>query len=129
MNSAFVFLLSVLHALVVTIASPVASPVVQRSDVARAAHETEFAQWRASSATVPEQAVRVPLRTATSVVLRTSAPLPFGRPNALPHAVVTRDAFATVVTEHARHVETDLHRLASRGSVLPYFPTAPPRSA
>lgn len=128
MNSAAVFLLGVLHALVVTMASP----MVSRSDVlsvASAEQLYEFAQWSALNARAPEETVRVPLRASTSMLLRTTAPLPFGRANALPIDVVTLESFTLSDFATEREHATDIHRLASRGSVLPYFPTAPPQSA
>jgi hypothetical protein len=127
MSSAVLFWLAFLHACFVATASPVAWRAYA-ADVAHAPQDMERAEWTDASARGPRESIRIPVRAVTTLVVRAMPPLPLGRTDALPLDATHGMAFAPArPTRQLR--STASHHHASRGGVLPYFPTAPPSRA
>ena len=134
MHLAMVLWLTLLHAF----SLDTASIAVRRDDVgarvaARQAHNP--ARWSGTTADVPVPDIRVPLRiplrAAGADVGRTASPIPHGKGgSALPfdHRLL-HSIPAPSLSQLRAHGAFETHRLESRGALLPYFPTAPPRRA
>ncbi len=125
MTSALVFWFALVHAFSVATAP---APAWDRADAS--ATRTQPAQL---SAQIEAESgpVDVPARVTVVGALRNSLPAPVGKRDAAallngnaPHRSL---ALATRRILQAHGSET--HRIESRGHVLPYFPTAPPRRA
>lgn len=127
MSSVFVCCLALLHALSLT----VSSLAVRREEMVGAvrAYEAVYAQWTTATDRTSDEGVRVPQRAAVLVSVRALPQLPIGRGAGAP---VHRVELASEQISTARELfgrGTQTHHVASRGAVLPYFPTAPPRRA
>lgn len=99
------------------------------SGFAHVRNEQSFAQWSIASSSVPEETVRVPARAASVVAERASGTGPFARATALPFDCPLRGIVLPATGQRPLASDLDVHRLASGGTVLPYFPTAPPHTA
>ncbi len=78
-------------------------------------------------ARVPEESVRAPLGAANTLLARVERALSHGGLNELPPASRTATPGTAGATRRVLlRAGHEAHRLASRGSHLPYYPTAPP---
>jgi hypothetical protein len=99
----------------------------QRASAGAPAEEST-PSWGISGAPSSSQALRLPARTAAAMVSQSSGVVIPDRSDAPPRV---REAFGTALAAppnvhgiaRARHFHA-----ASRGSLVPYFPTAPPQS-
>lgn len=80
-----------------------------------------------SPASLPEQTVRAPLGAAVTLLAKLERILPHGGLSELPlDGRRVRPSIASATRRVLRQAGHEAHRLASRGSHLPYFATAPP---
>ena len=132
MSSVALIWIAVLH--VFSLAT--ASTAVRRDDTGGrfGAHylETSTARWLGDTADVPVPDVRVPLRVpvrlAHAETWRLASPVTHGRSGGNTPLDHRRDPLVVTHDRPLRHqVASNAPRLDSRGTLLPYFPTAPPR--
>lgn len=129
MPSVFVCCLALLHALSLA----VTSLALRRDEMVGVApaYQSASAHWTEATDRSSDEALRSPERAAVAISMRALHQLPIGRGSDIgspvPPVNLRSAQISTERDRFGRGMET--HRVASRGAVLPYFPTAPPLRA
>ena len=130
MTSAALFWLALLHAFSLATTS-VAAWGRTEVDAAQIALGQQSAGWIETRPRASEESIRIPARVAAGIAQRTPGVVPVSRESGATFA--KSGAPYRLVAAASRQPllihGMESHRLASRGHVLPYFPTAPPRQA